>query len=133
MVFYNLVVDYFVLKERIKDKIMKLISSGKTKNIPFKIEKYDTFFKRFRGLQLRRKPLESEGIWLIPCDSIHMFFMFFSIDTLFLDKNNKIVYLKENVKPWTVIGPKKNAYSVIEIPAGSITKYGIQVGDLIEI
>lgn len=81
----------------------------------------------------RVKPLQNEGIWLEPCNSIHMFFMFFSIDVVFLNKNNEIVAVKEHVKPWTVIFPIRNAHSTLELPVGTVQKYSLKFGNVIEI
>lgn len=50
------------------------------------------------------------------CNSIHTFFMFQNIDVCMTDQNNKIVYLKENLKPWQIILPQKKAYHTYEMP-----------------
>lgn len=81
----------------------------------------------------RFKPIHNEGIVLSPCNSIHMFFMFFSIDVIFLNKDNQIIYYKEHVKPWTVIFPIKHAVAVVELPTNFISKYSIQIGNKIEL
>ncbi|MGO4886408.1 DUF192 domain-containing protein [Anaerobacillus sp. MEB173] len=112
---------------------MKLISGNQIHNIPITISNYDTFFQRTKGLMFRFKPIVNEGIILSPCNSIHMFFMFFSIDVVFINANNEIVFVKEHVKPWTAIFPVKNAKAAIELPAGTISKYSIQKGDRIEL
>lgn len=112
---------------------MKHVSDKGTQYLPITIYKYDTFFKRFRGLMFRKAPIENEGILLTPCNSIHMFFMFFPIDVIFLNDQHQIIYLKENVKPWTMIFPIKNATSALELPAGSISKYSIHISTYIEL
>jgi uncharacterized protein len=113
--------------------MMKLFTSFKEQNIPIKIYRYDTFFKRLKGLMFRLKPIEKEGILIDPCNSIHMFFMFFSIDVVFLNEHMEIVAVKENVKPWTLIFPITNAKSTLELPEGTISKYYFQVGNKIEL
>lgn len=92
---------------------------------------YNTFHKRFKGLMFRTRPLENEGIWLIPCNSIHMFFMFITIDVVFLNKDHQIEFLKSSVKPWTIIPPIKNAHSALELPEGTIKKYKLEKGDIV--
>ena len=108
--------------------LLKLIAEDHIVEIPINISKYNTFFNRLRGLMFRLKPIVNEGIILEPCNSIHMFFMFFPIDVVFLDDQNRIVYLKENVRPWSVILPKKHAQSVIELPTETISHYGFTIG-----
>ncbi|MEH7381314.1 DUF192 domain-containing protein [Bacillus sp. JJ1533] len=97
------------------------------------LKTYDTFLKRLKGLMFQLKPIKNEAIILEPCNSIHMFFMFFPIDVVFLDKENRVVKTKEDVKPWTVIFPVKHAYKTIEMPVGSIRKFGIRDGCVIEV
>ena len=47
-------------------------------------------------------------------ESLHMMFMFFPIDVLFLDKNKKVVEIKKNFRPFTVYFPKNKYRYVIE-------------------
>jgi hypothetical protein len=49
---------------------------------------------------------------------LHMLFVFFPIDVLFLDKNKRVVDVKKNFKPFTYYAPKAKAMYVIELPAG---------------
>jgi len=62
--------------------------------------------------------------------SLHMLFVFFPIDVLFLDKNKKIVEIKKNLKPWGFYSPKKKAMYVVELKAGksSSTSVGDKIG-----
>ncbi|MEH7225118.1 DUF192 domain-containing protein [Bacillus sp. JJ1566] len=93
------------------------------------IIKADTFMKRFKGLMFERKPYVNKALHLTPCDSIHMFFMRFPLDIVFLDKENRIVDVRHNLQPWRIAIPKKRAYSTLELPAGTIKKNNIQIGD----
>jgi uncharacterized membrane protein (UPF0127 family) len=108
---------------------MLVVNKKKRILIPILIKRADTFKQRFFGLMFRRIPISNEGLWIIPCDSIHMFFMSFPIDVLFLDKQGYIVKLTMGIKPWKVIPPVPNAFSVIELPIGTIKKYEIELGD----
>ncbi len=63
---------------------------------------------------------------------LHMFFVFFPIDVLFLDKDKKVVEIKENFLPFTVYNPRNKALYVIELPMGSIRSSDTKVGDVIE-
>lgn len=62
---------------------------------------------------------------------LHMFFVFFPIDVIFLDKNRKVVELKENFLPFTLYFPKKKAQYVIEVEKGAIRKSKTRLGDRI--
>jgi uncharacterized membrane protein (UPF0127 family) len=66
------------------------------------------------------------------CQSLHMFFVFYPIDVLFLDDKRKVVEMKEGFRPWQVYNTSKKAKYVIELAAGMITKTKTGVGDVIE-
>ena len=75
----------------------------------------NTFLKQLVGLMFKKEKITK--IYHFPkCSSIHTFFMFQNIDICMTDKNNKIVYLKENLSPWKVIWSQKKAYHTYEMP-----------------
>lgn len=59
---------------------------------------------------------------------LHMWFVFFPIDVVFLDKEKKIVELKQGFLPFTLYAPKKKAKYILELPQGSIRKFKIKIG-----
>ena len=96
-----------------------------------KIDLADNFVSRFNGLMWRKSLPEGSGLWISPCNSVHMFWMFMPLDILFLDRDQHIVHTIENLRPWRVSPLIKKAHSVLELPVGSIQKTQSQVGDLI--
>lgn len=110
---------------------MKAYNATSGKNISSSIEKADTFISRFLGLMSRKTLGDEEGLLLDPCNSIHMFFMSFPIDAVFLDKENKAVMILENFRPWRVSPFVKNAVRTLELPAGR-SKGRISEGDRLE-
>ncbi|OGM01325.1 hypothetical protein A3K72_03050 [Candidatus Woesearchaeota archaeon RBG_13_36_6] len=83
------------------------------------------------------KPLKDEGLIFIfkkPRQvALHMFFVFFPIDIIFLDKRRRVIELKEYVKPFTpLIKSRKPASYVVELPKGTIKKTKTKIGDLIQ-
>ncbi|MGG3468009.1 DUF192 domain-containing protein [Neobacillus pocheonensis] len=103
------------------------------RTLPYSINLADSFFKRLKGLMFRKDQLVEEGLWIVPCNSIHMCFMHFDIDAVFLNKDGKIVKMVEKLKPWKFVKPVRNAYSVIELPAGAITKLGLKQGETLKL
>ena len=63
---------------------------------------------------------------------LHMFFVFYTIDVLFLNKNKIVIEIKENFMPFTFYIPKNKAKYVIEIPKGTIKKSNTKIKDKIE-
>ena len=63
---------------------------------------------------------------------LHMMFVFFSIDVLFLNSDKVVVEMKENFKPFSSYTPKNKSMYVVELQRGSIEKNKIEIGDEIE-
>jgi len=92
----------------------------------------DNFLTRLVGL-LRDKQLEfGDGLWIVPCNSIHSIGMKFDFDAVFLDKDLKAVHLMSKMKPWRVSPMVWQAHSVLEVPAGMIFQTATQLGDQFE-
>jgi uncharacterized protein len=89
----------------------------------------DTLLKRFIGLMGKKELPNNRGLLIKPCNSIHMFFMKISLDIVFIDNENTVVYLIERIKPWRVSRLVGNACSVLELPEGTIVKSGTNIGD----
>jgi len=62
---------------------------------------------------------------------LHMLFVFFPIDVLYLNEHKKVIEMKENFMPFTFYSPKKKAMYVIELPAGTVAKSSTKVGDML--
>jgi uncharacterized membrane protein (UPF0127 family) len=75
---------------------------------------------------------EGDGLWIIPCNSIHSFAMRFVFDAIFLDADYRVVHLLAEMKPWRISSLVFAAKSVLEVPAGAIARSGTQVGDQFE-
>ena len=61
---------------------------------------------------------------------LHMWFVFYPIDVLYLDKKKRIIEVKEGFLPFTVHIPEVRSWYVVELPKGSVKKHGLEVGDL---
>jgi len=64
-----------------------------------------------------------------PCNSIHMFFMRYSLDVIFVDRDGRVLFLYEGIKPWRVGRLVKGARMAIELPTGTINRTNTEVGD----
>lgn len=97
------------------------------------VRKADSYFKRLVGLM--GKPLipEGFGLWIVPCQDIHSFFMRVEFDAIFLNKDGQVLHLMERMKPWRISKFVRGGKVVLELPAGVIAKTGTQVGDELEL
>lgn len=89
----------------------------------------NSYFLRLKGLLGRKNLLRTEGIYFPKCNSIHMFFMQFPIDVLFLDENQLVVFMRKNIRPWQIQLPVSQAKNTLEISAGLIDEFKITIGD----
>ena len=88
----------------------------------------DTFYKRFKGLMLK-KDIDYALIFTnLKDSSIHTHFMRFEIDVFFLDEN-KVVFEKITLKPWKFYKPKKQAKYILETKKDELK---IKIGDRLE-
>lgn len=93
----------------------------------------DDFFSRLKGLLGRKNLLADEALIITHSRSIHMFFMKFSIDAVFIDKNKIVVGLVERIKPFQMSPMFFKAQDVIELPEGKIRETKTRLGDKIEL
>ena len=64
----------------------------------------DTSAKRRRGLVPRERLEPGEGLWIVPCESAHTFFMKFAIDLIYLDKRKRVRKVRHAVACFGVPG-----------------------------
>jgi uncharacterized membrane protein (UPF0127 family) len=90
----------------------------------------ESWFARMRGL-LGRSSLEpGSGMLIDAAPSVHMFFMRFPIDVLFLDRDWRVVRVVHGLRPWRVAGARR-AVAALELPAGTAAEAGIEEGDVL--
>jgi uncharacterized membrane protein (UPF0127 family) len=81
-----------------------------------------------RGL-LGRDGLEpGTGMLIDRAPSVHMFFMRFPIDVVFLDRDRNVVGVRHRLRPWQVAGARR-AVAALELPAGRAAAAGVEKGD----
>jgi uncharacterized protein len=95
---------------------------------PLWTEVADTFWSRFRGLMGRKNLPIDYGLLLIPCSSVHMCFMRFAIDVIYLDKDWRILKIVRGLPPWFGLSFCYGAAAALEVAAGVAHCYGYQKG-----
>jgi len=98
-----------------------------------KLKIANTWISRLFGLLPESYLGREDGLWLLPCTSIHTVGMRFSIDVIFLDKNFKIMKLKKNLKPFRFCLSFRNTYSVLELSSGVIDSCNLNCGDSLRV
>jgi uncharacterized protein len=90
-----------------------------------------TIFSRFKGLLGTSGLGRGEGLLLSPCNGIHMFWMTYAIDAVFVDRDYKVVGLVQDIKPWRISPVFKKAQACLELPTGAISESGTAMGDVL--
>jgi uncharacterized membrane protein (UPF0127 family) len=81
------------------------------------------------GLLGTRSLPAGEGLWIERSPSIHMFFMRYAIDAVFVDRDGRVVRVVENLRPWRIVAWVRRAADCVELPVGAARAAGVQVGD----
>lgn len=89
----------------------------------------DSFWNRFRGLLGRSNLAPSEGLWIKPCQQVHMLGMKFSLSVWYLDKTGHVCAIIDELRPWKLSPNMSNAFSILELPVGWGKITNTQLGD----
>jgi len=92
------------------------------------VELADTSAKRRTGLLKHERLEPGHGLWIVPCESVHTFFMKFAIDLVYVDKKHTVRKVRSAVPPWR-LSACLSAHSILELPAGTAQRTGTQPGD----
>ena len=86
-----------------------------------------TPWARLRGLLGYKTLPAGHGLWLRPCNSVHCWFMRFAIDVIYLDKQQRVLQIRAQLRPWqlSLCWPVN---SVIEMSAGECQRLNITAG-----
>ncbi len=88
--------------------------------------------ERRTGLLKQDKLDRGAGLWIVPCEAVHTFFMKFAIDLIYLDRKRRVRGLVRALRPWR-LSMCLPAHSVLELPPGTIDRTNTQKGDELEL
>jgi uncharacterized protein len=92
----------------------------------------DTSLTRLIGLVGRRGLDSGCGLLIRPSSGIHTFGMLFSIDVVALSKDLRVLKLWHRVAPFRMTSINLKIHSMLELPAGQISRCQMEVGDQLE-
>lgn len=106
------------------DHTCSLVRVRDGRTIAARVRLADSFWLRFRGLMLSPPLAEDEGLLLLGSGSIHMLFMRFPIDAVFLDRENTVRHVARELRPWTGSAICPGACACLELAAGAAADLG---------
>ena len=111
---------------------MIVINKRNNQTIAENVKLADSFYDRLMGVMFIKEMKGMDGLLLSPSNSIHNFFVRFALDVIFIDRNDKVVKVIRNFKPWRMTRIYFTATKVLELPAGKLID-DIEVGDELEV
>src|SRR5207245_11326313 len=103
-----------------RDRYVFVYNKTKETFLAFRVKIADSIFTRLIGLLGRRSLTPDSGVWICPANAIHTVGMLFSFDLVLIDKDFKVVGLREIIRPLMIPQPNFRAESVLELPSHSI-------------
>ena len=97
-----------------------------------KVRTAGTFLSRLAGLLGTAAIAEGEGLWIVPCRSVHTLGMRYPIDVAFLDARGVVVGILEGFPPNRVGRVHRDARGALELRAGTLAATGTAPGDRVE-
>lgn len=70
---------------------------------------------------------------LVPGGSIHMFFMRFAVDAVFLDADGGVRRIVAGLRPWRVARAPRGTRFTLELAAGQAAAHGLAEGSQLEL
>ncbi len=104
----------------------------KNSALSLEITQADTFLGRFLGLMGKKALPPFHGLLLIPCSSVHMCFMRFPIDVVYLAADGQVLKVRPRLQPWYGLSWCPGGGGVTERPAGGAEQAGIQKGEWLQ-
>ncbi len=87
-----------------------------------------TSAQRRTGLLKHRCLDEGAGLWIVPCEAVHTFFMKFAIDLIYIDREHRVRATVRALPPWR-FSMCLPAHSILELPPGTIDRTRTRKGD----
>ncbi|MEI7777072.1 MAG: DUF192 domain-containing protein [bacterium] len=133
--------DIKVVSDSLEIKRHAEISIGQgTSSTTIMVDVADTEALQERGLGGRTTMTENQAMFFVfsipEPYGFWMKDMFIPIDIIWLDKNLKVIYIKENVSPSTYpesFAPKTPALYVLEVASGFSSRHNVKIGDTIKV
>jgi len=88
-----------------------------------------SILQRIFGLHLLPRLEAGEGLLLPSSTTIDTTFMSYAIDLVFVDGSGRVTRTMADLRPWRMVLRTGGGRDCIELPAGTVTRSGVQAGD----
>jgi len=108
---------------------MQAVNTSKRTVLAERLREARTPWSRLVGLLNRNHLPEGEGLLIVPCSSVHTFFMRFPIDVAFLDRKGRVLKVFMSVPPFRLLLGGPGARMALELPSGTLARTSTVPGD----
>jgi uncharacterized membrane protein (UPF0127 family) len=113
--------------------MLQLINKTSGGIVASNVTKASSLWARTKGLLGTDSFAAGQAMWIVPCKSIHTFFMNYSIDVVFIAESGEVVGVYQDLPPFRASNVFWKAHSVIELPAGTLATIPCSIGDVLEV
>jgi uncharacterized membrane protein (UPF0127 family) len=113
-------------------RMVSMSTAGRGSVVAAQTHVADTSSTRRRGLLGSGGLAEGEGLWIVPCSSVHTIGMRFPIDVVYLSRERRVLKIRANMAA-RGISACFRAHSVLELRAGAAELSGLRCGDVLEV
>jgi uncharacterized membrane protein (UPF0127 family) len=114
------------------EEVVRVVNRTREILLGDKVRTASTFLSRFVGLLGTAAIAEGEGLWIVPCRSVHTLGMRYPIDVAFLDARGVVVGILEGLPPNRVGRVVRDARGALELRSGILAATGTVPGDRLE-
>ncbi|HEV7915022.1 MAG TPA: DUF192 domain-containing protein [Albitalea sp.] len=107
-----------------------MAASTFSRPLPLVVYRASGFWSRLAGLLGRPELHKGEALYLMPCASVHTWFMPYCIDVVFVDSDGLVLRVVSDLEPWRSAWCK-GAHAALELRAGQAAQFGIAPGRLL--
>ncbi len=97
----------------------RLVDAESDRTVVHSLAVADGYWSRLVGWQFRRRPETGHGLLLVPCSSVHTFWLRFALDLVMLDARGQVVAVCNAIRPWRVVLPDRRTHAILEMPSGA--------------
>jgi len=116
----------------LKDALYHFRNTTRGTSIADQAKIAESFCSRLKGLLGTAELPAGCGLFIVPCNSIHMFGMKYAIDAVFVDKKLVVVGILHSIAPGKMSSIIPKAHSCLELPAGRARDTNTEIGDQLE-
>jgi len=110
-------------------RFVSMLNATRNTVLGSRIRVADGSLSRAIGLLGERSLAPESGLLIVPSQGVHTLGMQFAIDVIFVDRDWRVVYLRESMRPFRATRLCWRARGVLELPPGTIAQTSTAMGD----